>query len=130
MSASRCPYHHGNLRNALIIAAAELIERDGTLDFRLLKPLQWSVSVPRRLIGTLPTRKTCWVRCDTLPSSDLHCGRKTAAAPRGSIEGILGHGPLYLKYAREKRVFFSLMWEARADIDERRRKSGNGAWWL
>jgi hypothetical protein len=29
-------------------------------------------------------------------------------------------GHVYLKYAREKRVFFSLMWEARADIDERR----------
>ena len=35
MSASALPYHHGNLRNALIIAAAELIERDGTLDFAI-----------------------------------------------------------------------------------------------
>ena len=35
MSACSRPYHHGNLRNALIIAAAELIERDGTLDFSI-----------------------------------------------------------------------------------------------
>ena len=35
MSKARCNYHHGDLRNALIIAAAELIERDGTLDFSM-----------------------------------------------------------------------------------------------
>ena len=35
MSAARASYHHGNLRNALIIAAAELIERDNTLDFSI-----------------------------------------------------------------------------------------------
>ena len=35
MSSAAVPYHHGNLRNALIIAAAELIERDGTLDFSI-----------------------------------------------------------------------------------------------
>ena len=35
MSAARASYHHGNLRNALIIAAAELIERDDTLDFSI-----------------------------------------------------------------------------------------------
>jgi len=36
MTDGRCNYHHGDLRNALIIAAAELIERDGTLDFQWL----------------------------------------------------------------------------------------------
>ena len=35
MSQARCNYHHGDLRNALIVAAAELIERDGTLDFSM-----------------------------------------------------------------------------------------------
>ena len=35
MSKARCSYHHGDLRNALIVAAAELIERDGTLDFTM-----------------------------------------------------------------------------------------------
>ena len=36
MSQARCNnYHHGDLRNALIVAAAELIERDGTLDFSI-----------------------------------------------------------------------------------------------
>ena len=35
MSKARCNYHHGDLRNALIVAAAELIERDDTLDFTM-----------------------------------------------------------------------------------------------
>ena len=35
MSKTRCNYHHGDLRNALITAAAELIERDNTLDFTM-----------------------------------------------------------------------------------------------
>ena len=35
MTDARCNYHHGDLRNALIIAAAELIERDGTLEFSM-----------------------------------------------------------------------------------------------
>ena len=35
MTQARCRYHHGDLRNALIIAAAELIERDGTLEFSM-----------------------------------------------------------------------------------------------
>ena len=35
MSQARCNYHHGDLSNALIAAAAELIERDGTLDFTM-----------------------------------------------------------------------------------------------
>ena len=35
MSQARCNYHHGDLRNALITAAAELIERDGTLEFSM-----------------------------------------------------------------------------------------------
>ena len=35
MTQTRFSYHHGDLRNALIIAAAELIERDGTLEFSM-----------------------------------------------------------------------------------------------
>ena len=49
---------------------------------------------------------------------------QTAAEhPVGSIEGILAMGRCYLKYARDKRIFFSLMWESRGDIDQRREKA-------
>ena len=35
MSKARCNYHHGDLRNALITAAAALIERDNSLEFSM-----------------------------------------------------------------------------------------------
>ena len=122
MSASSLPYHHGNLRNALIIAAAELIERDGTLDFSISEAAAMvgvSAAAPYRhfadkedLLGAV--RHLAFFGL-------VNVAKQTAEQhPEASIEGILAMGHVYLKYAREKRVFFSLMWEARADIDERR----------
>ena len=50
-----------------------------------------------------------------------HAAADTASQhPAGSIESILAMGHTYLGYAREKRAFFSLMWEDRGDIAERR----------
>ena len=43
-----------------------------------------------------------------------------AKHPAGSIDSILAMGHTYLGYAREKRAFFSLMWEDRGDMAERR----------
>ena len=37
MSTAATTYHHGDLRNALIIAAAELIEESGSLNFAMAK---------------------------------------------------------------------------------------------
>ena len=36
-SAKRKAYHHGNLRNTLIVAAAELIEERGSTDFTMIE---------------------------------------------------------------------------------------------
>ena len=122
MSASSQSYHHGNLRNALIIAAAELIERDGTLDFSISEAAAIagvSAAAPYRhfadkedLLGAVRHLAFMGLGNVAEQTADQH--------PVASIEGILAMGHVYLKYAREKRVFFSLMWEARADIDERR----------
>ena len=51
MTQARCSYHHGDLRNALIIATAELIERDGTLEFSMSEAAARagvSAAAPRR----------------------------------------------------------------------------------
>ncbi len=122
MSSSALPYHHGNLRDALIIAAAELIERNGTLDFSLAEAAAIagvSAAAPYRhfadkeeLLRAVRNLAFLGLGNVAAQTADKH--------PVGSIEGILAMGHMYLQYAREKRVFFSLMWEARADIDERR----------
>ncbi|GIS02415.1 MAG: hypothetical protein CM15mP103_09660 [Gammaproteobacteria bacterium] len=113
MSQARCNYHHGDLRNPLIIAAAELIERDGTLDFDGRSGSQcWgSAAAPYRhfadkeelLRAVRDWRSRLW-----------GMWQDTAAKhPAGSIDSVLAMGHTYLGYAREKRAFFSLMWEDR-----------------
>ena len=125
MGISRASYHHGNLRNALIVAAAELIERDNTLDFSISEAAERvgvSAAAPYRHFADkenllAAVRDLAFVGLDTVAA-------QTAAEHRvGSIEGILAMGRCYLKYARDKRIFFLLMWEARGDIDQRRVKA-------
>ncbi|MDG2134752.1 MAG: TetR-like C-terminal domain-containing protein [Luminiphilus sp.] len=120
MSQARCNYHHGDLRNALIIAAAELIERDGTLDFTMAEAAARagvSAAAPYRhfadkeaLLQAVRQLAILGLGNMAANTASLHAG--------GSIEGILAMGHTYLNYAREKRAFFSLMWEDRGNIEE------------
>ena len=124
MRQARCNYHHGDLRNALIVAAAELIERNGTLDFSMAEAAARagvSAAAPYRhfadkeellrAVRELAILGLGYVAADT-----------AAKHPAGSIDSILAMGHTYLGYAREKRAFFSLMWEDRGDMAERREK--------
>ena len=123
MSQARCNnYHHGDLRNALIVAAAELIERDGTLDFSMAEAAASagvSAAAPYRHFAD---KEELLRAVRDLAIFGLgHAADDTASQhPAGSIESILAMGHTYLGYAREKRAFFSLMWEDRGDIVERR----------
>jgi AcrR family transcriptional regulator len=120
MSEARCNYHHGDLRNALIIAAAELIERDSTLDFAMAEAAARagvSAAAPYRhfadkeaLLHSVRQLAILGLANRAAKAASLHLS--------GSIEGILAMGHTYLNYAREKRAFFSLMWEDRGNIEE------------
>ena len=122
MSKAGCNYHHGDLRNALITAAAELIERDGTLDFTMAEAATRagvSAAAPYRHFDNKEellraVRDLAFLGLD-------HAAMETLEAHEaGSLEGILALGHTYLAFAREKRAFFSLMWEDRGDSAERR----------
>lgn len=124
MSKARCSYHHGDLRNALIVAAAELIERDGTLDFTMAEAAARagvSAAAPYRHFAD-KEELLRGVRELAILGLGYAADEAASAHPRGSIEGILAGGHMYLAYAREKHAFFSLMWEDRGDIEERREK--------
>jgi AcrR family transcriptional regulator len=124
MSKTRCSYHHGDLRNALIVAAAELIERDGTLDFTMAEAAARagvSAAAPYRHF-TDKEELLRGVRELAILGLGYAADEAASAHPHGSIEGILAGGHMYLAYAREKHAFFSLMWEDRGDIEERREK--------
>jgi len=124
MSKTRCSYHHGDLRNALIVAAAELIERDGTLDFTMAEAAARagvSAAAPYRHF-TDKEELLRGVRELAILGLGYAADETASAHPHGSIEGILAMGHMYLAYARDKHAFFSLMWEDRGDIEERREK--------
>lgn len=124
MSKTRCSYHHGDLRNALIVAAAELIERDGTLDFTMAEAAARagvSAAAPYRHF-TDKEELLRGVRELAILGLGYAADETASGHPHGSIEGILAMGHMYLAYARDKHAFFSLMWEDRGDIEERREK--------
>jgi len=108
MSKTRCSYHHGDLRNALIVAAAELIERDGTLDFTMAEAAARagvSAAAPYRHF-TDKEELLRGVRELAILGLGYAADETASAHPHGSIEGILAGGHMYLAYAREKHAFF------------------------
>ena len=124
MSKARCSYHHGDLRNALIVAAAELIERDGTLDFTMAEAADRagvSAAAPYRHFAD-KEELLRGVRELAILGLGHAAGETVSEHRHGSLEGILAMGHMYLAYARDKHAFFSLMWEDRGDIEERREK--------
>ena len=120
MTDARCNYHHGDLRNALIISAAELIERDGTLEFSMAE-----AAAKAGVSGAAPYRHFAdkeellrAVRQLAILGLGAEAAKTASQHPTGSIEGILAMGHTYLSYARKKRAFFSLMWDDRGNIEE------------
>lgn len=123
MTNARCNYHHGDLRNALIISAAELIERDGTLDFSMAEAAAKtgvSTAAPYRHFADKEELLKA-VRQLAILGLGVEAAKTASQHPTGSIEGILDLGHTYLSYARKKRAFFSLMWDDRGDIEETRK---------
>ena len=120
MNQSMTTYHHGDLRNALIISAAELIERDGTLEFSMAEAAARagvSAAAPYRHFADKEELLRA-VRQLAILGLGAEAAKTASQHPTGSIEGILAMGHTYLSYARKKRAFFSLMWDDRGDIEE------------
>lgn len=117
-------YHHGNLRDALILAAAELIEQQGSLEF--------SITDAARSAGVSPAApyRHFQDKEDLLRNvRDLaFMGLRAALVETVEHSSHAGHsqalivalGQTYLRYAREKSAFFGLMWEDRGDIAQMR----------
>ena len=121
-------YHHGDLRNALIIAAAELIEESGSDDFAM-------TDAARRagVSNAAPYRHFC-DRDDLLRAVaelgyfDLSSKMNQVAEQFevGSTESILEMGKFYLHYVLEKKAFFDLMWGERGSTAGKNRRPAPG----
>jgi len=124
-------YHHGNLRNALIQAAAELIEESGSTDFAITDAARRagvSNAAPYRHFKDRDAllAAVCdlcfyglWERSLVLQSQYA----------RGSRELIVAIGSGYIRYLSEHSAFYGLMWGDescaldRAEVQEERASS-------
>jgi len=129
-------YHHGDLRNALIIAAAELIEESGSEDFAM-------IDAARRagVSNAAPYRHFC--DREDLLHAVAELGYYDLASELseiqshyepGSTEAILALGKHYFKRVVSKKAFFNLMWGERGskaleELDERHAHSRTNGFW-
>lgn len=105
-------YHHGNLRDALIIAAAELIVENASVDFTMVDAARRagvSNAAPYRHfkdkdalleavseLGFLGLTETTREVADTFP--------------QGSELGIIALGKAYIAFVMHHQAFYDLMW--------------------
>ncbi|MDP4789087.1 MAG: TetR/AcrR family transcriptional regulator [Haliea sp.] len=107
-------YHHGDLRNALILAAVELIEERGSADFAMIDAARRagvSSAAPYRHFRD----KTALMDA-VLDFAFSELGRNIAAVmqtqPLGSAEAIIAIGKAYIRFMTQHREFYALMWGA------------------
>lgn len=122
MSSGSKNYHHGDLRDALIVAAAEIIELQGSLEFSITDAARRagvSVAAPYRhfkdkedLLHNVRDLAFIGLKAALIETIER------SHHPANSQENIIAIGHTYLRYAREKSPFFGLMWEDRGNITE------------
>jgi AcrR family transcriptional regulator len=105
-------YHHGDLRNALIIAAAELIEQSGSVDFAMIDAARRagvSSAAPYRHFKSKDALLEAVVE---LAFYGLTAVSREAvkSQERGSEEAIIALGKQYISYIIERPQFYDLMW--------------------
>ena len=122
MNQAMTPYHHGDLRNCAIIAAAELIEANGSYDMTIAQ-------VAKRTGVSAPALYRHFKDKDALLTAvrelaylgNMEYGTKAQdQVEHGTLEHLDALGAAYLRFAMDKKAFFGLMWENRGDADERR----------
>lgn len=124
-------YHHGDLYNALIIAAAELIEESGTLGFTM-------ADAARRAGVSSAAPYRHFKDKDALLEAVTQLGffalgessrRIALSHENGSIDTIIALGQNYVAFVQEKAPFYDLMWGdigTRAMDDEHFNRSASG----
>ncbi len=121
--SSRC-YHHGNLRDALILATAELIEESGSTAFSITDAARRAGVSNAAPYRHFRDKEDLLDNVRDLAFMGLHERlEKTPPAPgaqAGTVAAVTAMGLTYLQYARDKRAFFALMWEDRGQMQPER----------
>ena len=115
MSDSQKRYHHGNLKDALIVAAAELIETQGTTDFSITDAANRAGVSNAAPYRHFRDKQDLLEHVKELAFLGLYEALVDARGPTSAHEdnqrAVISLGLAYLRFAREKHRFFSLMWE-------------------
>ncbi|MEP1472209.1 MAG: TetR/AcrR family transcriptional regulator [Halieaceae bacterium] len=105
-------YHHGDLRNALIVAAAELIEHSGSVDFAMIEAARRagvSSAAPYRHFKSKDALLEAVAELAFYGLTEV--SRKAIdGMQRGSEESIISLGRNYIGYIVERPQFYDLMW--------------------
>lgn len=110
---SKCgSYHHGDLRNALIMAAVELIEERGSPDFAIAEAARRAGVSPAAPYRHFKDREALIEAVSELCFIGLGeaAAQVCATWPRGSREGIIALGHMYIEYVAARSAFYNLMW--------------------
>lgn len=105
-------YHHGDLRNALILAAAEIIEESGSLSFSMADAARRagvSSAAPYRHFRDREALLEAVAQLAFHGLGEVSRAAVAATEP-GSRAAIHALGRNYLDYVTEKAAFYDLMW--------------------
>jgi AcrR family transcriptional regulator len=105
-------YHHGDLRNALVRAAAELIREGGSLDFTLAEASRRAGVSNAAPYRHFRDRDDLLRAVGDLGFLELTRRAQHAAAnhSRGSAGRIIELGKTYIQFVTEHLAFYDLMW--------------------
>lgn len=106
------PYHHGNLRDALILAAADLIRERASVDFAMVDAARRagvSSAAPYRHFKDRDAllEAVCHVAFMALTESTREIA---ARVDTGTEEGIIAIGKGYVDFVTSHPEFYDLMW--------------------
>ena len=105
-------YHHGDLRNALILAAVELIEERGAPEFALSEAARRagvSAAAPYRHFKDREALLEAVSELCFIGLGEAALDTRNAW-PEGSRESIIALGRMYIEYVSERPAFYNLMW--------------------
>ena len=105
-------YHHGDLRDALILAAAELIEEHASVDFAMIDAARRAGVSSAAPYRHFKDKDALLEAVSQLAFLGLTTTTQEVAAahPLGSEQSIIALGKAYITYVMKHRAFYDLMW--------------------
>lgn len=130
-------YHHGNLRDTLISAAAELIEESGSDDFALIDAARKAGVSNAAPYRHFRDKDDLLRAVSELGFYDLSLTMQAIAREHqyGSEDCILALGKGYIRFVTSRPAFFNLMWGDQGyhvmdELEETHQELKVGGFWL